>query len=97
MLTVEIRLIDYLGPNGKHPYERLFTDMESALDAGNRVHVVSVPGFMIAIGHPKADGIAFTKDGKDYHWTDCTTEHLYYTSAEDVIRRQNGFDFDSIW
>lgn len=94
MKTIELRLADYLIPNGKYPYEKLFEDMENGIAQGATVHVISVPGFMMAIGHPTPDDSFFIRDGIKYPWSDCTTAHCYYSTAKDCIRLENGIEFE---
>ena len=77
MTTTNIELRDYLMPGGRHPYSRLFSDMETALAAGHTVYVWSVAGHMMAAGHP----------GSARQWSD---GERYYKTAKDCIDRKNG-------
>lgn len=78
---VELRLRDYLQPGGKYPYNKLFEDMEAALAAGNRVVVISVPGFVMASGNP----------GYLRPWND---NERTYKSAKDCVNKRNGKKID---
>lgn len=79
MKDCDIELRDYLSPGGKYPYNQLFRDMQAAFDAGRAVYVWSVPGFMIAAGHPD--------DTSGYPWSD--GRGGWYATPRDCINMEN--------
>ena len=84
-----IKLADYLRPRGHLPYNQLYSDMEIALEVGQDVQVISVPGFLMAFGHVKM---------KKYGcpWSD--GQGRFYASARDCIDRKNAVEqgYDSV-
>lgn len=85
-MTSKFYLKDYLGPGGKYPYETLAPKMEQALQTGD-VHLISVPGFLMVIGHHE-------DKGRKYPWVSCNAGRDMYTSAADAISYKNGVDED---
>lgn len=54
--TVTMYLRDYLQPGGIFQYSKLPEHMQDFYDHGLTVHLVSVPGFLMASGYPPHDG-----------------------------------------
>lgn len=81
---IEIRLADYLLPNGKYPYKQLAEDMKSALAKGKTVWLISVPGFLMGIGHP---------DLQTYPWSRFSGTTEYYKTPEDLLAMRDGITF----
>lgn len=81
------KLKDYLGPNGKYPYDSLPEELENMRREGYVVYVWSVPGFMMVAGHPD------TEDYKpEYPWHG---NREYYKTAKDCIAIKNGIPEDT--
>lgn len=81
---IEIYLRDYLRPGGSRPYKQLPIDMEVALETGQNVVLISVPGFIIAHGSKEYETLP--------PWSD--TDGNYYLSAEDCLNKKNPVEFD---
>ncbi len=84
-------LRDYLQPGGIYPYKQLPEDMEHYLKQGYTVYVYSVPGFMMAAGHPNLVE-------SSYPWSD--GHELSYKTAKDCIDLKNGLtdeELEKVW
>ena len=84
---VTLYLKAYTGPHGRYPYDTLAKKMEEHHKNGVRVHVISVPGFLMAMNH--FDNF-FDDDTRP--WSDC--DGSYYKTAQDCISMKNGREFD---
>lgn len=82
---VTFHLRDYLVPRGKYPYKDLAPEMERALATGKEVSLISVPGFLMASGHP-----SLIEQGCP--WSDGTS---WYATAQDCIDKRNRIQGDS--
>ncbi len=78
----EFSLREYLGPNGKYPYDDLAQDLEDALADGKKVYLISVPGFMMVAGHPD---LLSLEDPKPWHICD-RTKGGYFGTAREALK-----------
>lgn len=79
---VKLMLAHYLKPNGKYPYENLAPKMEQLHAEGRKVHLTSVPGFLMGTNHPAATGDP---------WIWSNLSGTFYKTAADLLADKNGF------
>jgi hypothetical protein len=84
MNTIEFRLRDYLLPGGKFKREVLPQHLEDALQAGNRVWLISVPGHFMLSGTP----------GTHPNWRPWSDGNYWYKTAKDGLDMKNGVSIE---
>lgn len=90
--VIEIRLRDYLMPNGIYPYEALAPKLEELHSQGKEARLISAPGYVM--------GCNFLSDPEnpceldEYPWA---SNYVYYKTANDMISVKNGIQIVEYW